>query len=163
MDVESVFVKLGGVLPIGKSFAPMPLSEVEELEAMSSGGLPDEYRYLLMTYGAFVFEREVYLPPTALLASARHLAPSGLYVPSFYGAPSRDYDETNTVKWNYEEYRSAVGDEFVPFADNGGDDIYFVDTAYLTNGRVVLWKLGGSEVIPVADSFSGFLSALVAM
>jgi hypothetical protein len=164
MDVEAIIKRLGGLLPIGESFLPMSESEATALEALSGGRLPPAYRYLLTTYGAFVFKQEVYLPLSALPSTLRHLADGavGLYAPAFYGASSSEYDETASVVWNFERHRLSVGDEYVPFGDNDGNDIYFVDTSFLTNGRVLLWQLGDTETYPIAADFDAFLMALVA-
>lgn len=126
MSIEQEVSRLGGIESIEGQFQPLNDAEIARIEKEVGGRLPDDYRWLLHTYGEFLFtnsvefepinQNPVYCHPEEL--GVPNVAPfQGSGISAFYGKKVKGDSITVLKKLN--TFRDRMPEGFLPFADDG--------------------------------------------
>jgi SMI1-KNR4 cell-wall len=126
VEIEKEVSRLGGVEPLENQFYPLNEDEIVRIEEAVAGKLPDDYKWLLRTYGEFLFANSVEFEP--INENPEYCHPEELGVPNgapfqgsgvstFYGKKANN--NSITVLKKVETFRDRMPEEFLPFADDG--------------------------------------------
>jgi hypothetical protein len=126
MSIESAIAKLGGIRPLEDKFHPLNEAEVAELEKEVGASLPDDYVWLLTTYGESLLTNSVQFEPLNSEPEYKHpeelgipngCSFSGSEVTTIYGKNIRKGEFTVLEK--LKTFRDRMPEKFLPFADDG--------------------------------------------
>lgn len=141
-EIEDKFRLLGGIVPIGKAFAPMTEEELHSIETDLGESLPEDYRDFLLTYGAASFGELVEFR----LRDSHPIHPvEGNPMPiscykkgpfsDFYGSKA----STNSLARHIETYKGRMPDTMISIADDGGGNQICLGIRGKEQGRVYYW------------------------
>lgn len=152
--LNACFKRLGGVIPsVGESFNRLNEKEIAEISNRFDYALPNIIVTLLSDFGSCTFEEYVYFQPES--SAHRFL------VRTFLGKCSTDFPRATAIsileqlEWHQEDFDA----NFLPFADDGGGDLYGV---YLPTGQVLLWSHDDpdTEFFVLSESLEEWLNTL---
>lgn len=147
MSIKSAIAKLGGIRPLEDKFHPLNKVEVDVLEKEVSANLPDDYGWLLATYGESLLTNSVQFKP--LNSEPEHKHPeelgisngcsfSGSEVTTIYGKNNRKGEFTALEK--LKTFRDRMPEKFLPFADDGLGNQLCLCLAPENCQKVYWWK-----------------------
>lgn len=137
-------------------------SAIEELEQTLDVNLPSDFRAYLAMYGGsgrVSFYEYEGLPVEQIVrrwAGLESLRKKGTFKKSAPRELSKDADEIQWTWWD-------AG--WIPFAEDGGGNLYCVDLCPGARGRcgqVIQWEMHAGPFGPIAPSFEGFLDGYMA-
>ncbi|RPD45214.1 hypothetical protein DNI29_17635 [Hymenobacter sediminis] len=126
MSIETSIDIVGGIRPLQDRFCPLNEAEIAELEKAVGARLPQDYVWLLQTYGEFIFRNSVGFAP--LKSDPEYKHPEELGIPNgsiFKGSGIATVYGKNTHKGvitileKLKMYQSRMPEQFLPFADDG--------------------------------------------
>ena len=164
--------RLGGLTPLPlEEFVPLPVEELEAIEAKCRARLPDDYREFLATYGSATFSRLVSIRsdgPLSPLLSDDGLLPFG----EFYGTV-RFADRCPSVLSCIDNFHGDIPDGLLPIANGWQDDQICIGMSGEQRGRVFYYDSqsmddGGDDeagvqfpfTYHIADSFTDLLNRM---
>lgn len=181
MNFESIFVKLGGVIPaVGESCVPMTESEIADFERKHELVLPGLYREFLQRYGMSAFDN--YIDINSVTPLPPEVFPSGKgHFGLFFGGWTSE-DEEYSLEWNSNCYCGRVPHSLLPIGGDGMGSLICLGTSGNELGKVYYWdhenepldddtyeedfgqtiptEVKFQNVYRIADSFDDFLERL---
>lgn len=127
------------------SDSPVPDSEIRRLEIALGLDFPSSYRNFLSVYNGGSF-KECIFPDSRI---------GPLIVVSFFSVDGANADRLHAVFQNMGGFLPA---SCVPFADDPGGNIFFIDTA--DHGRVYFWDHETRERNFLSEGFEEFVHNL---
>lgn len=125
MAIQDEIKRLGGIEPLEGRFIPLDEAEINNIEQTFSKKLPEDYRLLLATYGAFVFTNSVEFKPINQAPEYIHAEELDMPIESFSGSgvatvygkggKNNSFDLLKKIR----TFRERMPDYFLPFADDG--------------------------------------------
>ncbi len=134
-EFEAKFRQLGGLVPIGETFAPISEAELSSIENTLVVTFPSDYRLFLVQYGCATFEEYVDFQPLDRLPS--HISAEGTgHFAYFYGAES---EEANSLSSNIKAFRGRIPGTMIPIGDDGGGNQICLGIRGTALGKVFYW------------------------
>jgi hypothetical protein len=180
MNYHAIFHSLGDVKPVVRGeFLPLDRDDLQAVEELAGGVLPEDYRAYLAQFGAAAFRRRVRFTPTPPLP--KRVSRSGTdFIDAFYGKepPGRDMYSL-LVRVNF--YRGRMPSTIIAIGDNGCGNQICIGVAGEAAGKLFYWDRNDEfdvdeyleendgpvpddllfqNVYPVAASFADFLRSL---
>lgn len=124
MSIQDSINRLGGIEPINNEFEPLSKEDILSIEQRIGSPLPDDYVWLLKTYGGFLFSNSIEFEPEKQQPEYIHSEETdvsnganftGSQVSEFYGK-----NNSNIIiikKLNI--FQDRMPNNFLPFADDG--------------------------------------------
>jgi len=125
MAIQNEIERLGGIESLEDQFRPLNEAEIGKIEQEVNGQIPDDYRWLLTTYGAFIFTNSVKFEPIKQKPEYVHAEelgmPSGIFcgsgVATIYGKGGKNGSADLLKK--IRTFEERMPNAFLPFADDG--------------------------------------------
>jgi hypothetical protein len=145
-SIGTAIDKLGGIKPVEDKFYPLSEVEITELEKEIGSKLPEDYAWLLQTYGAFMFTNSVQFKSLNNEPEYKH--PEELGIPNGYSFSGSEvtmvYGKNTrkgvfTVLEKLKTYRDRMPEKFLPFADDGLGNQLCLDFAPENYQKVWWW------------------------
>jgi hypothetical protein len=130
--------RLGGLVPLPEGeFVPVPVDELEAIEAKCGAKLPDDYREFLATYGSSTFSRLVSIRSAGPLPTS--LSDDGLLpFDEFYGTV-RLADRCPSVLACIDHFHGDIPDGLLPIANGWEDDQICIGMVGELRRKVYYW------------------------
>jgi hypothetical protein len=150
MNFELISNRLGGVCPAGSDeFEPMDEAEIQSIERRIHADLPEAYRSLLLTFGAFTFHGRSENNPQIRFRSITplpyYITPSEFAdIDGFYGRTA-DTGPSGLLE-EIEYFEDRIPDTMIPIADDGGAGQICLGVKESDRGKMFYWDMRGEPL-----------------
>jgi hypothetical protein len=128
--IQEKIDSLGGIEPSGSR--PLRSEELKEIESYLGVRLPNLYRTLLLTFGAFDFKESVKLDPITDNPKICTIGFAG-----FYGAPEKQFDG---LLYHIKRYWNSLPRNLIAIANNVFGDLICLGIRSKEKGKLYFWS-----------------------
>lgn len=138
-------------LRISGSAPPPTSAQLTQLEELWGGRLPDAYLYFLQKANGGHPELDTF-----------HGANGSEWSVDRFLFVGNDPNSTDSVEWNYLNRWEGMSPKYLPFAKDGGDNLFILNAVGEYAFEVIVWIHGrsGSSSVRLTADFESFIDGL---